>query len=145
MNESTLKEHGRAILETAKDHLVAALEGAPEEGWTAVEWASASGLQLDGSSFPAVFAHHIAPVLVAEERARVVGEGGLARYSSIQSAREESQSTIAAATSAPQVWSGGGASGELQLEAPLQQSFPEGDADEGQAGPPEGHDGPWIP
>ena len=144
MNTRTLKEHGRAILETAKDHLVAALEGAPEDGWTAVEWATAAGLLVDEASFSAVFAHHLAPVLVSEGRARVVGEGGLARYSSIQAAREESHSAVAAATSAPQVWSGG-AEGELQVGEPLQSNFPEGEADEASGGPPEGHDGPWIP
>ncbi len=146
MSSNPLKDHGRAIIETTKDHLVAALGSAPEDGWTAVEWAEAGGLLLDGASFPAVFAHHIAPVLVREGRARVVDEdAGLARYGSVHGAVEESHSAVAAATQAPQVWSAGAVGGELQVDGPLQAAFPDGDADEGKNSPPEDHEGPWIP
>jgi len=143
MSTNTLKEHGQAIMETAKDHLVAALQNAPDDGWTAVEWAQAAGLLLDGANFPAVLTHHVAPVLVGEGRARVVGEGGLARYSSVQEAHEESHSVMAAATSAPQVWDTSPEGAETAEV--LQGSFPEGTADEEAEGPPDGHDGPWIP
>jgi hypothetical protein len=56
MSDSRHQQHGQAILETAKDHLAAVLEGAPRDGWTAIEWAEAAGLRLDGASFAAVFA-----------------------------------------------------------------------------------------
>ncbi len=117
MSQSALKDHGRAILETAKDHLMAALAGAPDEGWTAVEWAESAGLLLDGASFPAVVAHHIAPILVREGRASEIGAGGLARFHPGQQSREESSAAVAKAMAAPDV----GPSPELPT--PEEESF----------------------
>ncbi len=137
------KDHGLAIIETAKDHLAAALELAPEDGWSIVEWADAAGLIISGANFPAVFAHHIAPVLVREGRAYAVEKGGLARYSlTAQKPAEQGISPMASATSAPQLWSSA-----PQEEVFVDGQFPEGEAEdeaEGEADP-DGHDGPWIP
>jgi hypothetical protein len=145
MSTTSLTEHGRAILETAKDHLVAALAEAPEEGWTAADWAAAAGLSLDGATFPGVFVHHIAPVLVAEGRASQVGEDTVARYCAVEEEKEESHSVAAAATAAPQVWSGT-PTGEMEVPtALLQAEFPEGEADVEQEAKPTDHEGPWIP
>ena len=117
MVPSPLQDHGRAIIETAKDHLVAALESAPDEGWTAVEWAAAGGLLIDEANFPAVFAHHLAPVLVQEGRALVVEVGGLTRYTRLGEGTVEEESPAgsarAAAPTAPQVWSSAPAEGSL--------------------------------
>ncbi|MEE2828558.1 MAG: hypothetical protein VX498_05190 [Myxococcota bacterium] len=103
MSDSPLKSHGRAILETAKDHLIAVLVDAPDEGWTAAEWAAAAGLLLDGAGFPAVVAHHLAPILVQEGRASSVGDGVLARFCLQQVDREESSAAVAKAMAAPAV------------------------------------------
>lgn len=144
MTPNPLKDHGRAIMETAKDHLAAALESAPEAGWTVVEWAGSAGLLIDEARFPAVFAHHLGPVLVKEGRARVVEEGGLARYTGIGESTVEEDSTAgsprAAATTAPQVWNSGPAA-----ETFVDGEFPAGEAEAEAEGPPEGHEGPWIP
>ena len=106
MTNRALKDHGREIIETAKDHLVAALAAAPTSGWTAVQWGEAAGVLLDGAKFPAVLTHHVAPVLVAEGRAIVVlDDGGMARYGSAPPpapVRVEGQ--VANATAAPHVW-----------------------------------------
>jgi len=145
MSTTSLEEHGRAILETAKDHLVAALAEAPEEGWEASAWATAAGLSLVGASFPAVVVHHIASVLVAEGRARQVGEETVARYRAIAESKEESHNAVAAATAAPQVWSGT-LSGEMEVPAALMKAeFPQGDADLEAEAKPTDHEGPWIP
>ncbi len=145
MSTEQLKQHGSAILEAAKDHLVAVLAAAPEEGWTAVEWAGAAGLLLGGGTFEAVFAHHLAPVLVSEGRAVQVGEEAVARFRPADESKEESHSAMAAATSAPQVWSST-ASGELEVpQTILQQEFPAGEADIEAEKKPTDHDGPWIP
>lgn len=105
MTPRALKDHGREIIETAKDHLVAALAMAPTTGWTAVQWAEAAGVLLDGAKFPAVLTHHVAPVLVAEGRAMVVDEeGGLCRYGAAPPrALEKIQGQVARATAAPMV------------------------------------------
>ncbi|MCP4873196.1 MAG: hypothetical protein GY898_31260 [Proteobacteria bacterium] len=145
MSTTSLKEHGRAILETAKDHLVAALAEAPEEGWTAADWAAEAGLSLEGASFAAVVVHHVAPVLVGEGRAQVVGDETVARYTAAPASKEESHSAVAAATSAPQVWSGT-LSGELEVPADLMKAeFPQGEADLEAEQKPTDHEGPWIP
>jgi hypothetical protein len=145
------KDHGKAILETAKDHLAAALDQAPAGGWTAVEWAEAAGLLLDGAAFPAVVAHHLGPVLAQEGRARITDAGGLPRFAPAERRAAPADppgagegSARAAATSSPQLWSG----------APAEEVFVDGSAapagagggpeDEGQK-PPPGHHGPWIP
>lgn len=145
MSTTSLKEHGQAILETAKDHLVAALAEAPEEGWTAADWATEAGLSLEGASFAAVIVHHVAPVLVAEGRADLVGEATVARYTAVARSNEESHSAVAAATSAPEVWSGT-LSGELEVPAALMKAeFPQGEADIEAEQKPTDHEGPWIP
>ena len=105
MLPNPLKDHGRAIIETAKDHLVAALQSAPPDGWTAVEWAVAAGLLVDEANFPAVLAHHLAPILAKEGRAKIVEKAGLTRYTGVEEAVTDQSSPMAAATSAPQVWS----------------------------------------
>jgi len=144
MVPNPLHDHGRAIIETAKDHLIAALDRAPDAGWTAVEWADAGGLLIDEANFPAVFAHHLAPVLVKEGRALVVEEGGLTRYTRIGERTVEDESPAgsarAAATTAPQVWSSGPSE-----EAFVDGEFPAGEEDTKEEGPPDGHEGPWIP
>lgn len=106
MTPRALKDHGREIIETAKDHLVAALAAAPATGWTAVQWAEAAGVLLDGAKFPAVLTHHVAPVLVGEGRAKVVEEdGGIARYGAAPPpAPVRVEGGLAHATAAPQVW-----------------------------------------
>ena len=146
MDQDALKSHGRAILETAKDHLAAALSQAPETGWTAVEWAEGAGLLLDDANFPAVFAHHLGPVLAAEGRAQEVGGGGLARFAPARKRVEEPESVQASATSAPQVW--GAASSATGVEVRDVQkapdAFPQGVADEELERPPS-DEGPWIP
>ncbi|MBN92853.1 MAG: hypothetical protein CL928_02125 [Deltaproteobacteria bacterium] len=123
MVPNPLQDHGRAIIETAKDHLVAALESAPDAGWTAVEWAEAGGLLIDEANFPAVFAHHLAPVLVKEGRALVVEEGGLTRYTRIGEGTVDDESPAgsarAAATTAPQVWNSAAPEGLQVDSAPL--------------------------
>ncbi len=101
-----IKDHGREIIETAKDHLVAALASAPASGWTAVQWAEAAGVLIDGAKFPAVLTHHVAPVLVGEGRALVAADdGGISRYCSAPpTARVVIQGQVAHATTAPRVW-----------------------------------------
>jgi hypothetical protein len=140
MLPNQLKDHGRAIIETAKDHLVAALEAAPEEGWTAVELAIAGGLLVDEANFPAVLAHHLAPILAKEGRARIVEEGGLTRYTAVRESLADQSSPMAAATSAPQVWSGSPAD-EVFVDGDFPQSPQEDEADQA----PDDHEGPWIP
>ena len=103
MSKSALKHHGQAILETAKDHLVAALDDAPDAGWTAVEWAEEAGLLLTGASFPAVIAHHLAAVLVGEGRAVDVGDGALPRFASGKRQHAEESGAVAKAVAAPSV------------------------------------------
>lgn len=145
MITDALHSHGRAILETAKDHLAAALRHAPDAGWTAVEWAEAAGLLLDDANFPAVFAHHLGPVLVGEGRAQQVGVGGLARFAPARRTVAEPASAHAAATSAPQVWgTGSSAAGveEHHVEQPP-GDFPRGVADEEEGPKPDS--GAWIP
>jgi hypothetical protein len=145
MNRHALQSHGRAILETAKDHLADALNKAPEEGWTAVEWAEAAGLLLDDAKFPAVFAHHLGPVLVAEGRALLVGEQGLAHFVPARRKVREPETVQASATAAPEVWgatrSAAGVE-ERHAERPP-SNFPAGVADEEEGPPPDGS--PWIP
>ena len=106
MTPRALKSHGREIIETAKDHLVAALASAPPRGWTAAEWAEAAGVLVDGAKFPAVLAHHVAPVLVAEGRTVVASEdGGIARYGAAAPRTGPTpKGTLAQATHAPEVW-----------------------------------------
>ncbi len=106
MQTRAIKDHGREIIETAKDHLVAALASAPVAGWTAAEWAEAAGVLIDGALFPAVLTHHVAPVLVAEGRTLLVGEdGGIARYGAAPpAAPAKLEGHVAHATAAPQVW-----------------------------------------
>ncbi|MBJ92848.1 MAG: hypothetical protein CMP23_00075 [Rickettsiales bacterium] len=140
MLPNQLKDHGLAIIETAKDHLVAALEAAPEEGWTAVELAVASGLLVDEASFPAVITHHLGPTLVKEGRARIVEKAGLTRYTAIREALTDQSSPMAAATSAPQVWSSAPTE-EVFVDGEFPQSPEEAEAE----GPPADHEGPWIP
>ncbi len=123
MLPNQLKDHGRAIIETAKDHLVAALQAAPEDGWTAVELAVAAGLLVDEANFPAVLAHHLAPVLTAEGRATVVEKGGLIRYTAVEQTIADEASPMAAATSAPQVWS----------DTPAEEAFVDGELAEATA------------
>lgn len=144
MDRHGFKQHGRAILETAKDHLASALQGAPDEGWTAVEWAEAAGLLLDDAKFPAVFAHHLGPVLLVEGRAASAGDGALPRYRSAASRPRQPETVGAAATAAPQVW-GTASNAAIQAVGAPTQGAPQGVADEGQDSPPEGHEGPWIP
>jgi hypothetical protein len=103
MPTAALTDHGQAILETAKDHLVAALDGAPEDGWTSIEWADAAGLLLTDASFPAVIVHHLAVVLVREGRASDVGDGALARFSPAQRRLIVESGAVAKAVSAPAV------------------------------------------
>jgi len=105
MTPRALKDHGRELIETAKDHLVAALAMSPPEGWSAAEWAEAAGVLLDGAKFPAVLTHHVAPVLVAEGRVRVASEqGGMARYAAAPPRHVPSGGGIvASATAAPQI------------------------------------------
>jgi len=138
MLNAALKDHGQAILETAKDHLVAALEDAPIEGWTAIEWAEAAGLLLTGASFPAVIAHHLAAVLVREGRASDVGEGAMARFSQGQRSRIEESGAVAKAVSAPAVVHSPTADG------PEEESF---DREDLQAvdGAAAADKGPWSP
>jgi hypothetical protein len=140
MLPNQLKDHGRAIIETAKDHLVAALQAAPQDGWTAVELAVAAGLLVDEANFPAVLAHHLAPILATEGRATIVEKGGLTRYTAVDEAVTDQSSPIAAATSAPQVWSSAPAE-EVFVDGDYPQSPDEEDAES----PPEDHEGPWIP
>ncbi len=140
MLPNQLKDHGRAIIETAKDHLVAALQAAPEDGWTAVELAVAGGLLVDEANFPAVLAHHLAPILASEGRARIVEVGGLTRYTAIRESLADQSSPMAAATSAPQVWSSAPAD-EVFVDGDFPQAPEEAEADS----PPEDHEGPWIP
>ncbi len=144
MDRHGFKQHGRAILETAKDHLASALEGAPDEGWTAVEWAEAAGLLIDDAKFPAVFAHHIGPVLLRDGRAASAGDGALSRYRSAAQKQTQPGTTAAAATAAPQVWASASES-TVQSSGGPAPSVPRGVADEGQDSPPDDHDGPWIP
>jgi len=140
MLPNQLKDHGRAIIETAKDHLVAALQAAPEDGWTAVQWAIAAGLLVDEANFPAVLAHHLAPILAGEGRAKILEKGGLTRYTAIEAALAEDPSPMAAATSAPQVWSSAPAD-----EVFVDGDFPQAPEEEEADSPPEDHEGPWIP
>lgn len=145
MNPNALKSHGRAILETAKDHLAAALSQAPDAGWTAAEWAEAAGLTLDDANFPAVFAHHLGPLLVLEGRAQQLGDPGLARFAPARRVVEEPESAQASATAAPQVWGAAtnpsGTAVQHVDQAPT--GFPEGVGDN--EARPEGDSGPWIP
>ncbi|MCO4768554.1 MAG: hypothetical protein KDA24_00880 [Deltaproteobacteria bacterium] len=106
MTPRALKDHGREIIETAKDHLVAALASAPAAGWTAAEWADAAGVLIDGAKFPAVLAHHVAPVLVSEGRILLASEdGGIARYgAAAPRSTPHGTGRVASATAAPQVW-----------------------------------------
>ncbi len=140
MLPNPLKDHGRAIIETAKDHLVAALQAAPEEGWTSVELAFAAGLLVDEANFPAVLAHHLAPILAKEGRAKLIEKGGLTRYTAVGEAVTDQSSPMAAATSAPQVWSSAPAE-EVFVDGDFPQSPEEAEAET----PPEDHEGPWIP
>jgi hypothetical protein len=138
MPNASLKDHGQAILETAKDHLVAALEDAPEQGWTAIEWAESAGLLLPGASFPAVIAHHLAVVLVSEGRASNIGEGALARFSQSQRCRIEESGAVAKAVSAPAV---------VQSPEPLGSEEDSFDRESLQAvdGAAAADKGPWSP
>jgi hypothetical protein len=106
MTPRALKDHGREIIETAKDHLVAALALSPAEGWTAAEWAEAAGVLLDGAKFPAVLTHHVAHVLLAEGRVTITSEsGGLSRYGAAAPRHSHTgMGAAAAATAAPHVW-----------------------------------------
>lgn len=106
MTPRALKDHGREIIETAKDHLVAALASAPPDGWTAVEWAENAGVLLDGAKFPAVLTHHVAPVLLAEGRISKTSDiGGIARYGAAPPRHATpGRGRVASATAAPQVW-----------------------------------------
>lgn len=106
MTTRAIKDHGREIIETAKDHLIAALASAPPSGWTAVQWAEAAGVMIDGAKFPAVLTHHVAPVLVAEGRTEIVDDGGgISRYCAPPpSAPVQIVGHVAQATAAPQVW-----------------------------------------
>jgi len=140
MLSTPLKDHGRAIIETAKDHLVAALQAAPEDGWTAVELAVAAGLLVDEANFPAVLAHHLAPILAAEGRAKIVEKGGLTRYAAVEEAVTDQSSPMAAATAAPQVWSSAPAE-----EVFVDGDFPKSPEEEEADSPPDDHEGPWIP
>jgi hypothetical protein len=103
MSKAALKDHGQAILETAKDHLVAALEAAPEQGWTSIEWADAAGLLMADASFPAVIVHHLANVLVREGRASDVGDGALGRFGQARRRIIEESGAVANAVAAPSV------------------------------------------
>jgi len=106
MTSRALTDHGREIIETAKDHLIAALASSPAGGWTAAEWAEAAGVLIDGAKFPAVLAHHVAPVLVGEGRVTVASEtGGLARYAAAAPRSVAAgKGHMASAVAAPQVW-----------------------------------------
>jgi hypothetical protein len=110
MTPKAMRDHGRAVIETAKDHLVAALSVSPPRGWTAAEWAQAAGVLIDGAAFPAVLVHHVAPVLVAEGRATAVGESdGVVRYGAAAvpsplRTEEFDASALQAATHAPMVF-----------------------------------------
>ena len=106
MTPRALKDHGREIIETAKDHLVAALALSPAKGWTAAEWAEAAGVLLDGAKFPAVLTHHVAAVLLSEGRVVITSdEGGMARYGAAAPRHTPGVTgATAAATAAPQVW-----------------------------------------
>jgi hypothetical protein len=145
MSTDPHQSHGRAILETAKDHLSSALSAAPDDGWTAVEWAEAAGLLLDDANFPAVFAHHLGPVLIGEGRAQDIGDGVLSRYVPARRKVEEPVSAQASATSAPQVWGSASNAAGVEVrevtEAPA--GFPEGVADSETR--PDDDSGPWIP
>ena len=140
MLPNQLKDHGRAIIETAKDHLVAALQESPEAGWTAVELAVAAGLLVDEANFPAVLAHHLTPILATEGRALIVEQGGLTRYTAVPASVADQSSPMAAATSAPQVWSNAPTE-EVFVDGAYPQSSEENEADS----PPDDHEGPWIP
>ena len=140
MLTNQLKDHGRAIIETAKDHLVAALQAAPEDGWTAVQLAVAAGLLVDEANFPAVLAHHLAPILANEGRATIVEKAGLTRYTAVGEAVTDQSSPMAAATAAPQVWSSDPAE-----EVFVDGDFPQGTDEPESDSPPDDHEGPWIP
>jgi|GEM_PF-2421038 len=145
MTDTRNQHHGQAILETAKDHLAAVLEAAPRTGWSAVEWAEAAGLLLEGAPFAAVFAHHMAPVLVREGRVALVGEDPLPRYSTARPSVDEAAAPQGAATSAPQPWEGA-TDARVTAIVPGHPDFPQGAADEEEEqGPPPGLTGPWIP
>lgn len=103
MSIAALKDHGQAILETAKDHMIAALEAAPSEGWNSIEWADAAGLLMTDASFPAVIVHHLASVLVREGRAADVGDGAVARFGKARRRIIQESGAVANAVAAPAV------------------------------------------
>jgi len=138
MSTAALKHHGQAILETAKDHLVAALEGAPEQGWTSAEWAEAAGLLMPDASFPAVIVHHLAIVLVREGRASDIGDGAIARFAQAQRRLIEESGAVAKAVAAPSV----GPSPELVTEDEKSIDHDEVEAVDGAEA---AADGPWSP
>jgi len=138
MSTAALKDHGQAILETAKDHMIAALEAAPSEGWSSIEWADAAGLLMTDASFPAVIVHHLAAVLVREGRAADVGDGAVARFGKSQRRIIQESGAVANAVAAPAV----GPSPEPL--AATEQSMDHGTV-EAVDGAEAAAEGPWSP